>query len=362
MSKTRGPGIPPLPATPAHTSRRTRPGGGPAAGPTIAPAAFERYLRRFPRANVLVLGDLMIDHYIWGVTHRISPEAPVPVVRAERESLQPGGAANVYNNILSLGGRALLCGVIGADDAGQSLIRTLRLHGKPHPGILVDPARPTTKKTRVVAHRQHVVRYDVEQHHDVPAASTRAMLRYIETHLPSLSCILVSDYCKGVVTASLMARLVALARAQRLPVLVDPKVAHVPYYTGVTVITPNHLEAGHASGRAARDDHSIQDIGHQLRKQLDCDAVLITRGEQGISLCESTGRSWHLKAMAREVYDVTGAGDTLVSALALAMSAGASIRESAMIANHAAGVAVGMLGTATITTTQLRKALRRAGA
>ncbi len=349
-----------MPAKRAHVSRRTSPDCD-TAGQAIAPASLERHLRRFSRGNVLVLGDLMVDHYIWGDTNRISPEAPVPVVHVERESLQPGGAANVYNNILSLGGRALLCGVIGADAAGQSLNKALRLNRKNHPGILVDPTRPTTKKTRVVAHRQHVVRYDVEHHHDVPPALTRAMLKYIETQLSSLSCIVVSDYCKGVVTPTLMARLIRLARTQHIPVLVDPKVAHMPYYAGVTIITPNHLEAGQASGRVARDDESIHDIGHQLRKQLGCDAVLVTRGGQGISLCESTGKSWHIMAMAQEVYDVTGAGDTLVGTLALAMSAGASIRESAIIANHAAGVVVGMLGTATITTTQLKEALRRAG-
>ncbi len=320
---------------------------------------LERYLRRFSRGNVLVLGDLMIDRYIWGATNRISPEAPVPVLHVERESLRPGGAANVYNNILSLGGNALLCGVVGADDAGQALIGTLRLRKQHRPGILVDPTRPTTQKTRVVAHRQHVVRYDVEQRHDVPPACTKAMMRYIARHLPSLSCIVVSDYCKGVITASLMARLAPLARTHRVPVLVDPKVAHMPYYTGVTIITPNHLEAEQASGRAAHDDTSIHDIGHRLRTQLGCDAVLVTRGEQGISLCDATGRSWHIKARAREVYDVTGAGDTLVGTLALALSAGASIRESAIIANHAAGVAVGMLGTAAITITQLREAMRR---
>ena len=350
-----------MPANPARGSRGQHSDCVTVAGRTITPAAWERHLHRFARGNVLVLGDLMIDHYIWGDTNRISPEAPVPVVRVERESLQPGGAANVYNNILSLGGRALLCGVIGADDSGRALIRTLRLNGKKHPGIFVDPTRPTTKKTRVVVHRQHVVRYDVERYHDVPPALVRAMLQYITKQLPSLSCIVVSDYCKGVVTPSLIARLVPLARKKHIPVLVDPKVAHMPYYAGVTILTPNHLEAEQASGRTAHDDKSIHDIGHQLRRQLGCDAVLVTRGEQGISLCESTGKSWHIMAMAREVYDVTGAGDTLVGTLALAMSAGASIRESAIIANHAAGVAVGMLGTATITAAQLREALQRAG-
>lgn len=358
LSKPRGRGSPRA-GTRAPASRGSSPDRSHEAGPTITPTRLERYLRRFSSGNVLVLGDLMLDRYIWGATTRLSPEAPVPVLHVERESLQPGGAANVYNNILSLGGQALLCGVIGADDAGQALIGALRLHQHHRPGILVDPTRPTTQKTRVVAHRQHVVRYDIEQCHDVPHTCTRSMMRYIETHLQSLSCIVVSDYCKGVITSSLMAGLAPLARTHRVPVLVDPKVAHMPYYQGVTIITPNHLEAEQAAGRTARDDASIHDIGHHLRTQLGCDAVLVTRGEQGISLCEATGQSWHIRARAREVYDVTGAGDTLVGTLALAISAGASIRESAMIANHAAGVAVGMLGTAAITIMQLREAMRR---
>ncbi len=303
----------------------------------------------------------MLDHYIWGAVSRISPEAPVPVVHVERESLQLGGAANVYSNILSLGGRAQLCGVIGPDDTGQALINESRLSKKNQMGILVDPSRPTTKKTRIIAHSQQVARYDLERHHDISPLLTKQILKYIQTHLFSISCIVVSDYCKGVITPSLMAQLGKLAHTQRIPILVDPKVEHFSCYAGVTIITPNHLEAQQASGRSASDHQSIHDIGHQLRQKLGCEAVLVTRGEQGISLCESTGKSWHIPTMARQVYDVTGAGDTLVSTLALALSVGASIQESAILANHAAGVAVGMIGTAAITNTQLKEALRYAG-
>ena len=336
-------------------------GGKIVASSEIAPASLERYLRRFSRGNVLVLGDLMLDQYIWGTVSRISPEAPVPVVHVERESIQLGGAANVYRNVLSLGGQARICGVVGSDDAGQLLIKTLQASGKKPPGILIDQTRPTTKKTRVVAHGQQVVRYDLERRHDISTSFTRQILKYVETQLPSISCIVVSDYCKGVVTPSLMAQLGSLVHTRRVPVLVDPKVEHLPCYAGVTIITPNHLEAQQASGRSASDHKSIHDIGHQLRQKLGCEAVLVTRGEQGISLCESTGESWHIPAMARQVYDVTGAGDTLVGTLALALSAGASIRESAIVANHAAGVAVGMIGTAAITRTQLKEALCHAG-
>ena len=345
----------------SSSTKRSSPSQKKTASSEIVPTSLERYLRRFSRGNVLVLGDLMLDHYIWGAVSRISPEAPVPVVHVERESLQLGGAANVYRNILSLGGRAQLCGVIGSDDTGRALIEELYPSGKKHQGILVDPTRPTTKKTRIIAHSQQVVRYDFERHHDISTPFTRQILKYVETQLSSISCIVVSDYCKGVVTPSLMAQLGKLVHARRIPILVDPKVEHFSCYAGVTIITPNHLEALQASGRSASDHKSIHDIGHQLRQKLGCEAVLVTRGEQGISLCESTGESWHIPAMARQVYDVTGAGDTLVGTLALALSAGASIRESAIVANHAAGVAVGMIGTAAITRTQLKEALRHAG-
>ena len=301
----------------------------------------------------------MMDHYVWGAVSRISPEAPVPIVHVERESVQPGGAANVYANVLSLGGHALLCGVIGSDAAGATLLKQLRLDGKQ--GILVDPTRPTTKKTRIIAHSQQVVRYDVERRHDVSSRLTKQIVNYIEAHCSSLSCVVVSDYCKGVITPSLMAHLRTISRRRTLPIIVDPKVEHIGYYDGVTVVTPNHVEAQQASDRAAHDHEAIHDVGHHLRQKLGCEAVLVTRGEQGMSLCEATGQSWHIPAMARQVYDVTGAGDTVVSTLALGLSAGASIRESATLANQAAGVAVGTVGTAAVTNAQLKEALRHAG-
>lgn len=298
----------------------------------------------------------MVDQYVWGEVSRISPEAPVPIVHVERESVRPGGAANVYANVLSLGGHALLCGVVGADDVGATLLEQLHLNGKQ--GIFVDPTRPTTKKTRIIAHNQQVVRYDVERRDDVSSRLTKQIVNYVKAHGSSLSCVVVSDYCKGVVTPSLMAQLRALARRRLLPIIVDPKVEHLGYYDGVTVVTPNHVEAQQASGRAAHDYEAVHRAGHHLRRQLGCDAVLVTRGEQGMSLCEATGRSWHIPAVARQVYDVTGAGDTVVGTLALGLSAGASIRESATLANQAAGVAVGTIGTAAVTNAQLKEALR----
>jgi D-glycero-beta-D-manno-heptose-7-phosphate kinase len=326
----------------------------------ISPRTFEPYLRRFHRGQVLVIGDVMLDHYIWGAVSRISPEAPVPIVHVERESLRLGGAANVYNNVLTLGGHAEVCGVIGDDETGKLLLKELGGAKRQPPGIIVDASRPTTRKARIVAHSQQVVRYDVERREDISQQATRRILKHVESRLGSISCIVISDYAKGVITPSLMEQVGRLARSRNIPIIVDPKVAHFPLYAGVTVITPNHMEAQQAAGLSGHDHEAIHEIGHSLRQKLGCEAVLVTRGEQGMSLCESNGSSLHIPTMARQVYDVTGAGDTVVSTLALAMSVGASIQEASILANYAAGVVVGQVGTASISKTQLKTAIQPA--
>jgi len=308
----------------------------------------------------LVIGDLMLDHYIWGAVSRISPEAPVPIVHVDRESLRLGGAANVYNNVLSLGGQAEVCGVIGNDNTGKSLLKELGGGRHRHPGIIVDASRPTTRKARIIAHSQQVVRYDVENRQDISQPITRRILKHIESRMDAISCIVISDYAKGVIMPSLMAQVGKLARSRKIPMIIDPKVDHFLYYSGATVITPNHMEAQQAAGRSGHDHQAIHEIGHSLRQKLGCEAVLVTRGEQGMSLCESNGYSWHIPTMARQVYDVTGAGDTVVSTLALAMSIGASIPEASIMANYAAGVVVGQVGTASVSKAQLKEAIQHA--
>ncbi|MDT7041133.1 D-glycero-beta-D-manno-heptose-7-phosphate kinase [Candidatus Nitronereus thalassa] len=324
----------------------------------IPPNTLVPYLRRFSRGHVLVIGDLMLDHYIWGAVSRISPEAPVPIVHVERESLRLGGAANVYNNVLSLGGQAEVCGVIGDDETGKLLLKELGSQRRLPPGIVLDASRPTTRKARIVAHSQQVVRYDVEQRQDISQSIARRILKHVDTRLNAISCIVISDYAKGVITPSLMEHVGRLARSRNIPIIVDPKVDHFPFYAGVTVITPNHTEAQQAAGLSGHDHDAIHDIGHLLRQKLGCEAVLVTRGEQGMSLCESHGSSLHIPTMARQVYDVTGAGDTVVSTLALAMSVGASIQDASILANYAAGVVVGQVGTASITRAQLKEAIQ----
>lgn len=321
------------------------------------PQALRQYIQRFPQASVLVVGDLILDHYVMGKVSRISPEAPVPVVRVESESLRLGGAANVFNNILALGGKADLCGVIGADESGRLLMKELGTSRSGRGGVVIDHDRPTTRKSRVIAHNQQIVRYDVEGRHELKPALQRRIVQYVESRLRELSCVVISDYAKGVVSASLMSDITRLAALRKVPVIVDPKVEHFGYYKGVTVMTPNHLEATQASGLHGDDDQTINEAGAMIRQRLGCQSVLITRGEKGMSLYEGDGKSWHLPTQARQVYDVTGAGDTVIGTLALALSTGASIKHGAILANHAAGIVVGMVGTATVSPKQLMEAL-----
>jgi D-beta-D-heptose 7-phosphate kinase/D-beta-D-heptose 1-phosphate adenosyltransferase len=322
-----------------------------------SPKALRQYIQRFPQASVLVVGDLILDHYVMGRVSRISPEAPVPVVHVESESLRLGGAANVFNNVLALGGKADLCGVIGADESGRLLMKELGNKRSGRGGVVIDQERPTTRKSRVIAHNQQIVRYDIEGRTELKTALQRRILRYVESRLRELSCVVVSDYAKGVVTSALMSEITRLAALRKIPVVVDPKVEHFGFYKGVTVITPNHLEATQAAGVHGDDDQTIDQAGTVIRQRLGCQSVLITRGEKGMSLYEGEGVSCHLPTQARQVYDVTGAGDTVIGTLALALSTGASMKDAAILANHAAGIVVGMVGTATVTPKQLSEVL-----
>ncbi|MGE3976256.1 MAG: D-glycero-beta-D-manno-heptose-7-phosphate kinase [Nitrospira sp.] len=321
-----------------------------------SPKTLRQYLQRFPQASVLVVGDLILDHYVMGRVSRISPEAPVPVVHVESESLRLGGAANVFNNILALGGKADLCGVIGSDESGRLLMKELGDKRSNRGGVVIDHDRPTTRKSRVIAHNQQIVRYDIEGRNELKTALRQKILRYVESRIRELSCVVVSDYAKGVVSPTLMSEITRLAVLRKIPIIVDPKVEHFSYYKGVTVLTPNHLEAVQASGLHGDGDQTIDEAGAMIRQRLGCRSVLITRGEKGMSLYEDDGASWHLPTKARQVYDVTGAGDTVIGTLALALSAGASIKNGAVMANYAAGIVVGMVGTATVSPKQLSEA------
>jgi rfaE bifunctional protein kinase chain/domain len=314
------------------------------------------FIDRFPRTRVLVVGDIVLDHYIWGNVSRISPEAPVPVVNVTREHLLLGGAANVVNNIRALRGVVSVCGVIGRDEAGRRLLQLLHTEGIRTDGLIVDTARPTTIKTRVIAHGQQVVRFDRETKERIERDTHRRIFEYVSKQVSGgLEAIVISDYCKGVVTKDLVRDIVRLAKKHKVIVSVDPKVSHFGMYTGVTILTPNINEAAIGSKIEIDNERSLLKSGALLLKQLKCDAVLVTRGEEGMSLFERGGVVTHIPTVALEVFDVTGAGDTVIGSLTLAMAAGANKVDAARISNFAGGIVVGTIGTATVSPQQLKK-------
>lgn len=310
----------------------------------------------FSRARVLVIGDLIMDHFIWGKVRRISPEAPVPVVEVTSESLMLGGSANVVNNIHSLGGRASITGVIGRDDDGKKLVNSLKAKGIETSGVVVDAKRPTTIKTRIIAHSQQVVRFDREKKDSLEPEITAKVLSYIRQAVRSTDVVVISDYAKGLVTEPLVHEIVSLCGKAGVKVAVDPKVEHFDYYKGVTIVTPNNLEASAASGVEIVDEASLHRAGESLLSRIGCAALLITRGENGMSLFEDRS-DIHIPTVAREVFDVSGAGDTVIGTLSLALAAGATFIEAAVLANFAAGVVVGKVGTATLAPDELRQAI-----
>lgn len=307
----------------------------------------QKLLTELRGRRVLVLGDIMLDEFTWGRARRIAPEAPVPVVEVERETRHLGGAANVGANILNLGGIPLVVGVTGTDTSREILKTEFEKLGLEACGLVADASRPTTVKTRVIAHSQQVVRVDRENRSPVNAQIEQDLIETALEFLDEVDAVVISDYDKGVLTPGLLQAVLPQARRQDLPVCLDPKLRNFPFYKPVTVITPNHHEAEAITRRTIESEETLIEIGHEVRRMLDFPNVLITRGEEGMSLFAASGDLTHIPTVAREVYDVTGAGDTVVATLALALAAGASMLEAAILSNHAAGVVVGKVGTAT---------------
>ncbi len=296
---------------------------------------------RFPQCTVLVVGDLMLDVFLWGDVRRISPEAPVPVVEVRRETHLLGGAANVVRNIVTMGGQARVVGVVGDDAFGSEIRDLLQKTHVPCSGVITVHGRPTTVKTRVIAQHQQVVRVDREEARPHHVEATQALVQALEAAVGESDAIVVSDYAKGVVSLEVMEAVRALATKHDIPVFVDPKVAHADFYHHVTVVTPNTLEASAMSGIAVADDASVGTAGRILLEKLQCRYVLITRGPEGMSLFEAGAPPFHIPTVAQKVFDVTGAGDTVIAAMALAASAGLGMRDAAALANTAAGIVVG---------------------
>ena len=306
------------------------------------------FLERCRGTVVGVVGDVMIDRFVWGKVTRISPEAPVPVVTIEREDYHLGGAANVARNLASLDASPLLLGVVGEDEAGGAFRRALGELGLTAEAILSDPSRRTTLKTRIIAHSQQVVRADWESTEDIAGDVEARALATLEEVVRRSKVLVLSDYSKGTLTPKVIERAIASSRERGVPVLVDPKVHRYRMYRGVTLVTPNLLEAARFTGIEIRSGDDLELAAGRILDELDCEAVLVTRGEQGMSLYERGGPALHIAAAAREVYDVTGAGDTVIATAALALACGEGLARAAELSNRAAGIVVGKLGTATV--------------
>lgn len=304
--------------------------------------------------TIIVLGDVMLDEFIWGDVTRISPEAPVPVVDIRRQSVHLGGAANVLSNLTALGAKACVIGVVGKDTAGDRLRDSVReasaLQNEDH--LVVDENRPSTVKTRIIAHNQLVVRTDRELRTAVNGHTEERIIYALKEAIQNADAFVVSDYDKGVVTPRILNEILPLAY-ERMPVLIDPKIRNLASYRPATLVTPNHHEALRMTNTEEDSDGGLHRAAQLLRERLTCDAVLITRGDRGMLLLEGDGEPVYVETAAREVYDVTGAGDTVIATLAAALASGSSILEAANLANHAAGIVVGKVGTATASAGEL---------
>lgn len=326
-------------------------------------AGLAQYVERFAESGVLVVGDLMLDEYVTGSVDRISPEAPVPVVTVKAIEHRLGGAANVTHNVRALGAKAFLAGVVGDDGHGRMLSERLHAAGIDGGAVVTDESRPTSVKTRVIAQKQQIVRYDRESAAPLSSPTAAALLQRVVRLLPKVQAIVLSDYAKGVLTEETVSRLITAARAAGKPVLVDPKTKNFPFYAGASLITPNFKEAREAASLVAgihvETQKDLERAAEKLLAKMKIDSLVVTKGEEGMYLFTPGKAPLHIPTAAREVYDVSGAGDTVVATLAVAIAAGAALPEAAMIANHAAGIVVAKFGTATASANELLDALAR---
>jgi rfaE bifunctional protein kinase chain/domain len=315
-----------------------------------------KILKNFSNTSILVIGDVMLDRYWWGSVNRISPEAPVPVVNLESESLIVGGAANVAANIRGLGAEAFLVGLIGADEEGVLLSNELKSKNISCDFLVKTSSIRTTVKTRLVAHSQQVVRIDQESKKTLSSADECRLWENIKKLIDKIQIVVVSDYGKGVISENIMSRLITTARERNIFVLVDPKGKYYEKYIGATLLTPNRFEAAEVCQLEDTEQETIENAGRKMLSELSLDGLLITQGEAGMTLFEKEKQAFHIPVAARKVYDVTGAGDTVIASMAAAIGNGASFREAANFANRAAGLVVEQVGTTAITLEMLENA------
>ncbi len=309
-----------------------------------------KIVNNFKGKKIGVIGDLMLDHFIWGDVERISPEAPVPVVLVARESFVPGGAGNTAANIAALGGKAFIVGLVGKDFAGKTLLEEFKKHGVKTEGVIEHSQKPTIQKIRVIAQGQQIVRVDKEDAKYVDGDVGKKLLEFIALNIKEWDGLVVSDYAKGLINKNLAEAIINLAIKYKKPIIGDVKPKHAPFFKNATLLSPNHKEALEISGAS-----DIKKAGKIIQKQLNC-SVLLTQGAEGATLFENN-KIKHFSAVTREVFDVSGAGDTVVAAAALALAAGANLEQAAVIANYAAGIAVGKLGTAVVLPGELKQYL-----
>ncbi len=317
---------------------------------------LEKLVDAFRRVRLLVVGDVVLDEYLWGDVERVSPEAPVPVVHVNRESTVLGGAGNVVRNVVALGAGCDFCSVVGEDDAGRRVVALLEEQGVDASRLVREPGRPTTRKTRVIARSQQVVRFDRESVDPISTRAAQGLLRAIEPVLSRTDGAILEDYGKGVLSTRVIGAAMRLTQQAGVPVAVDPK-GHLRAYRGASLLKPNLREAEHLSGVAVRRPGDLARAVTRLRRVIGGGAVVVTRGADGMTLFEGDGPGLAVHTAPREVFDVQGAGDTTIAALALAQRAGASLLEAAVIANAAAGVVVAKIGTATASPEEVREAL-----
>lgn len=319
----------------------------------------ESFLSRLGSIRALVIGDLMLDEYVWGKTERISPEAPVQVVDVAREDLRLGGAGNVINNLVTLGCQVHVASVLGDDGDGRRLRGMLMGKGVIADGVLLAPGRTTSRKTRILASNQQMLRIDRESREPISPDQEDQLAAYVAMVAGNCQVILISDYLKGVLTEGLLQRVIALGRERGVPVVADPKGDDYRKYRGATLLTPNRKEAQTASGIAIVDEASLNMAGRKLRESLDLEALVLTRSEEGMSLFFRNGQGMHLPTEAREVYDVSGAGDTVLAVLGVGLGGGLALDEAARLSNVAAGVVVGKVGTSTVTPEEILEVIGR---
>jgi D-glycero-beta-D-manno-heptose-7-phosphate kinase len=316
------------------------------------------HIDKFPSSRIMVIGDMILDEYVWGDAARISPEAPVPVIDVASETRRLGGATNVLNNIHSLGGKCIICGVVGNDERGSYLIDKIGGLGISTEGIVVDNTRQTSIKTRVIARNQQVVRYDRETRRPLDHGIMKKLLKIFESNLNDLNAIIISDYGKGVVTSNMIRAIEEIVSGSNVIVAVDPKPENFRHYKEVDILTPNHHEAGTFCGFTINDDESLVRAGEYILDKLNCKSVLITQGKDGMTLFEAGSEPCHISTVAQKVFDVSGAGDTVISTLALGLASGMTKESAALVSTFASGIVVGEVGTSTVTARQLKEAIK----